>query len=75
MKIDLEAIEARCEAARLEVYRLCQGATTWTMSIPVREDDTDIVLTNSLRDIPMLLAEVERLRAEVSRWRGIVELL
>jgi len=61
-QLDLEAIEARCEAARREVNRLCQGETSWTMSIPVREDDTDIVLTNSFRDIPALVIEVEQLR-------------
>ena len=60
--IDLDAIRARCEAARREVNHLCQGKATWTMSIPVREDDTDVVLTDSFRDIPALVAEVERLQ-------------
>lgn len=62
-RLDLDAIEARCEAARCEVHRLCRGDVTWTMSIPVREDDTDIILTNSFRDIPAPVAEVKRLTA------------
>ena len=66
MTLDLEAIKARCEAARMEVNRLCQrGQGSWTMSIPVREDDSDIVLTASFRDIPALVAEVERLQSEI----------
>lgn len=60
--LDLKAIEARCEIARAEVNRLRQGRTSWMMSVPVRDDDTDIILTDSFRDIPVLLTEVERLR-------------
>ena len=68
MKLDLEAIEARCEVARRELNRLCLSQKKWTMSIPVREDDSDITLANSLRDIPALVAEVKRLRALLTQF-------
>lgn len=72
-QLDLEAIEARCEVARREVNRLCQGKTSWTMSVPVRQDDTDVILTDSFRDIPPLVIEIKRLRTEVERWKVIAE--
>lgn len=68
-KLDLDAIEARYKIARREVSRLCLSrGRRWTMSIPIREDDTDIVLANSLRGIPALLAEVRRLRALLTQF-------
>lgn len=68
--IDLEAIEERCEVARREINRLCRNINKWTMSIPVREDDSDIILTNSLRDVPVLVDAVKRLKREVLLLRG-----
>ena len=70
MKLDLEAIEARCEAARRELNRLCLSQKKWTMSIPVREDDSDITLANSLRDVPALIAEIEQLLNVIEQLRA-----
>jgi len=65
-QLDLEAIEARCEVAHREIYLLCLSrGKKWTMSIPIRKDDTDIVLADSFRDIPTLVAEIERLQREL----------
>ena len=65
-KLDLDAIEARWCLARCEVNHLCEGKTSWTTSIPAREDDTDIVLTNSFRDVPALVVEVRRLQTDLA---------
>lgn len=67
----LDEIRKRHEAARLMISALCkpkgsEGARRWVMSIPARPDhDPDMVIAASLRDIPDLLEEVERLRNAV----------
>lgn len=53
---DLEAIAARRLAAHQMVNDLCRGRREWIMSIPAQPDyDPDLVIDNSLRDIPPLL--------------------
>lgn len=68
----LDAIEARYGAARREVYRLCHGGD-WMMSVPVRGDDSDIVLMASLRDVPALQVERDAAVDEVAQLRGELE--
>ena len=65
---DVIEIEARYKKARSLVSAICRGDARWRMSVPVdRENDSDMVLTASLDDIPKLiekLAEARRLSAK-----------
>lgn len=62
---DLAAIRGRVEKARATLIALCRGNLSWTMSVPADGSrDPDLIFDASLRDIPALLAEVTRLRAE-----------
>ncbi len=54
----LEAIKARSELAYNKIFSLCKGEK-WKMCVPVRQDDSDIVLTTSLNDIAKLIAVIE----------------
>lgn len=63
--LDTAAIRARQEKAHQMVVDLCQGRRDWMMSIPARRDyDPDLVIDASLQDVPALLSELDRLRAE-----------
>jgi len=70
--LDLDAISTRAEAAHQMVVNLCkprdaEGSREWVMSIPVRPDhDPDVVISDSLRDVGSLIAEVQKLRAELA---------
>lgn len=65
-QLDLDAIEARAEAARQHVYKLCSGEERWTLRVPAQpERDSDFLLDTALGDIPALLAEVRRLTGEL----------
>lgn len=58
----LNAIKARSEAASEEVRALCNGKR-WQMTIPARRnEDSDLIIADALRDVDALLAEIERLR-------------
>lgn len=73
MKLDLEAIEARCEVATKEPWTHTDGLLSYDFATIV---DTDVMLVTHVNnidfivharaDIPALLAEVERLRAELA---------
>jgi NTP pyrophosphatase (non-canonical NTP hydrolase) len=56
VQFDPDAVMIRHEAARQMVRDLCHGNRRWIMSIPARRDDPDLVICDSLRDIPKLLA-------------------
>lgn len=58
----LAEIRARCEAAQQMVSDLCKGIRRWTLSVPVRQNDPDIMLVNSLNDIPWLLDDLDAAR-------------
>ena len=67
---DLAAIRKRAEAAAEHVGRLCTKEAHWQMSVPPRDDDSDLMLMAVLdTDVPALLAEVERLTRENERYR------
>lgn len=81
-----ERVRARYEQACQMVADLCKPRThpehrDWTMSIPARPDyDPDLVIRDSLDDIPKLLerleaaeARAERAEAELARLRPVVE--
>lgn len=58
---ELEAIKARAEKSHKVISDLCNGRTHWTMSIPARPDeDSDLVLASSLRDIDTLIKALEQ---------------
>lgn len=62
---DIEAIRARAQKAHERVADLCSGKERWTMRVPANfERDSDLILTVALNDIDVLIAEVERMRAE-----------
>jgi hypothetical protein len=63
--LDLDAVLARRMTALAELSALCNGKR-FTMCVPAQADDTDIVLHVSLRDIPLLVDELRRLRAAQS---------
>lgn len=68
--MNLDEIRARQEKADKTVVDLCQGEIKWRMSIPARPDsDPDIVIMDSLCDIPKLIAEIERLNEGPDLWR------
>lgn len=56
----LGEIEGRAKAAEAEVYNICAGAQGFRMSVPVRQTDSDIVLSDSLNDSPRLIAALRR---------------
>ena len=81
-----ERVRARYEQACQMVADLCKPRThpehrDWTMSIPARPDyDPDLVISDSLEDIPKLLerveaaeARAERAEAELARVRPVVD--
>ena len=68
---DLDGVKARKKFASLMVSALCSKERDWIMSIPARpEYDPDLVISNSLKDIPELIQEIERLQGEVERAQG-----
>lgn len=66
---DLNRCHERYEKAAAEVGELCKGKR-WQMSVPVQDDDSDIVISNALCLIPTLMTEIERLRTELATKAG-----
>lgn len=70
------AIRERVEKAWTVVDDLCQGRREWVMSIPARPGhDPDLVISDALKDIPRLLAQVEALErvASIVMHQALVE--
>lgn len=66
---DKQVIETRLKAARQMVADLCKrrgepGSRDWIMSIPVQQDDPDVVIGDSLSDVRTCLNEIDRLECE-----------
>ena len=58
----LDAVQARCDAAKAELFGLCNGSRKWTMRIPVDENDSDRVLVKPIGyDLPILVQLVQEL--------------
>ena len=61
-----DEIKARYDAAHQMISDLCkprrsEGAREWIMSIPARPDyDPDLVISDSLKDIPVLQTKLDR---------------
>lgn len=66
----LAEIEARHKAASEEVKALCDGKR-WRMCIPVQSTDSDVVITSSLKDIPVLLAVINAMRHDLATTHGL----
>ena len=77
--LDLENIKTKHKFANLMVSALCKpkgtvGARDWVMSIPARPTyDPDLVIGDSLSDIPKLIQEVERLRGWIEQYKKMQE--
>jgi hypothetical protein len=57
-------LKAKVDAAQAEINRLCQEPYYhWTMTIPARETDSDLVISGAIRE---LVKEVEALEDEIS---------
>jgi hypothetical protein len=68
--LDLDAIEKRADVAHRHVVKLCSGEERWTMRIPAQPDrDSDLVIGESLKDVPVLAAEMRRLQTLFARTR------
>ena len=60
----LAEIRANRERANDMVDRLCGDPSRWTLSVPVRDDDSDMILTQVTdKDLPDFLAAVEAVMA------------
>ena len=46
--MDLDKLEASIDRALNLVYALCSGEARWVMSVPVNENDPDVILTDTL---------------------------
>lgn len=58
---ELRAMRERADKAGDHVGKLCVGEDRWKMSVPVRDDDSDVMLTRVTDiDLPRLLDAVER---------------
>jgi hypothetical protein len=57
-------IAARVEQAHGVVSRMC-ARKDWRMTIPVQDDDSDIVLSDVLNQVPLLLARIKELESVV----------
>lgn len=62
---DLKAMAALRTSAREVVYKMCSGERKFYMSIPVQDDDPDIVLLNAIDSAERLAQEVYRIRGEI----------
>jgi hypothetical protein len=61
---EADKIRGRYEDATAMVSDLCHRRRTWTLSVPADEQrDPDLVISNSLNDIPDLLSRIDRLEA------------
>ena len=60
-RAELQAIRERADKASEHIGRLCTKEDRWTMSVPVRDDDSDVMLTQITdTDMPRLLDAVEK---------------
>lgn len=64
-----DEIKTLLEAARKEVSDLCKGERRWTMHLPARKDDSDLLIGGALRTAEKLLAVVEAAR-DFEEYRG-----
>lgn len=64
---EIEQIAKRRTTADTEINRLCSGERRWTMCVPVQDDDSDMVLSQSLQDSQRLEKEVYRLRGAIKQ--------
>lgn len=68
---ELTSIQQRATGAADEVSRMCTAeggpGASWRWSIPANpERDSDLILTASIADVPVLLAEVKHLTERIT---------
>lgn len=68
--LDLPAVKERREAALRQVFGLCGGPATFTISIPSQETDSDVLLRAALEDSVRLEAELTAARNEAAELRA-----
>jgi hypothetical protein len=62
---ELNAMQDRAKRAHDHVCDIASGKSRWKMTIPANEEtDSDLLLAASVTDVPLLVAEVEKLKAE-----------
>lgn len=67
---DLKAIKERVDRTHAEMVRLTKPDEHWRMSIPARPDrDSDLIISETVRDVDHLLGEVARLRADLEAFK------
>ena len=72
--LDLTTARAAIEKAHRLVGELSAGTQKWTMHVPVDMNrDSDMILTSALTTAELLIAEIERLRAEVDTQKTTAE--
>jgi hypothetical protein len=70
---EIKAIKQRQIAAMHESGALTGGQRKWTLSIPVQETDSDLVIGNALNDIVRLTTEVESQRNTLAAFLGAMQ--
>lgn len=68
--LDLAAVNERREAALRQVFGLCGGTATFTISVPPQETDSDVLLCAALKDSMRLEVELTGARDEASELRA-----
>lgn len=62
MRLDLDAIDQRLDAAREELSALCHGGKRWLMTIPANpREDSDLIIGAALRDAHKMLVALRSL--------------
>lgn len=70
--LDLPAVKERREAALRQVFGLCGGPATFTISIPSQETDSDVLLRAALEDSVRLEAELTAARDKAAELRAAI---
>lgn len=69
----IDRARARASSAQDHIGRLCTKEERWTMSVPPRDDDSDILLTQVAQDAEAAVEALARVR-ELHRKYGLYEL-
>lgn len=64
----LDAAQERADAAHDEVVRLCEGGR-FTMTAPVEDTDSDVVLDAPTEDLPLAIAALRAVLDLTSGWQ------
>jgi len=62
--IDIKEILKKTYAARHEVGNICERKREWTMCVPVRPDDSDVVICEGLDQVDVLVNHLQSCMVE-----------